>query len=261
MISCQWTNGQWPVYCTCPNRCHSDLRAKARGSGIAGIFRSTQGSGCGLLRRYSLWLTPAMPLNKKSAPKGAFRLFSLWLCRLGDRDSLARVAHLEAREAAHSDVLAEFADLRRDELPDRDSLVLDERLLEQADFLIELLHLAIDHLLGNVSRLATGNRLRDRNFLLAGEVRGSNVFLADVLGIAGRNVHRDIVQQLLEVVGARHEVALAVHFDEHTNLAAGVDVAPHRPFARHASCFLCRHRNAFLPQNHDRLLHVALGFG
>ena len=88
-----------------------------------------------------------------------------------------------------------------------------------------------------------------------------DVFLADVLRIAGRDVHRDVVHQFLEVVGARHEIALAVHLDEHTNLAAGVNVARHRSFAGHTRRLLGRHRNALLAQNHDRLLHVAFGFG
>ncbi len=69
------------------------------------------------------------------------------------------------------------------------------------------------------------------------------------------------MQQFLEVVGPCHEVALAIDFDEHTNLAAGVDVASHRPFARHARCLLRRHRNALLPQNDYRLLHIAFSFG
>ena len=49
--------------------------------------------------------------HKKGAPQGAFQLLSLWLCRLGDRDGLARVPYLEARKPAHRDILAELADL------------------------------------------------------------------------------------------------------------------------------------------------------
>jgi hypothetical protein len=37
-------------------------------------------------------------------------------------------------------------------------------------------------------------------------------------------VHRDVLEQLLEVLGARDEVRLAVELDEHADLAAGVDV-------------------------------------
>src|SRR5579871_5452481 len=89
-------------------------------------------------------------LATKKAPRRAPELLSFLLCRLGDGDGLARVTHLEPRKAPHGDVLTELADLRGDQLADRDGLVLDERLFEQANFLVELLHLAGDHLLGNV---------------------------------------------------------------------------------------------------------------
>ncbi len=74
-------------------------------------------------------------------------------------------------------------------------------------------------------------------------------------------MHGDIVHQLLEVFGARDEIALAIYFDEHTDLAAGMNVAGHRSFAGHARRLLGRNRNALLAQNHDRLIHVAFGFG
>src|SRR5581483_4899430 len=97
----------------------------------------------------------------KKAPRRAPELLCFWLCRFSDRDGLARITHLEACEAAHGDVLAELTDLRRNQLSDRNGLVLDERLLEQADFLVKLFHLAVDHLLGDVLRLTAGNRLRE----------------------------------------------------------------------------------------------------
>ena len=99
------------------------------------------------------------------------------------------------------------------------------------------------------------------NFLFALEIFRGDVFLADELRIAGRNVHGDVVHQFLEVVGAGDEIALAVNFHQHANLASGVDVAGHRAFAGHAGRLLRRHRNTLLAQNDDRLFHVALGFG
>ena len=88
-----------------------------------------------------------------------------------------------------------------------------------------------------------------------------DVFLAHELRIAGRNVHGDVVHQFFEVVGARHEIALAVYFDEHANLSAGMDVAGHCAFAGHTRRFLGSDGNALLAQDHDRLLHIALGLG
>ena len=61
-----------------------------------------------------------------------------FLFRFGDGNGLACVADLEAREATDRDVLAQLTDLGCDELSDADGLVLDERLFEQTDFLVEL---------------------------------------------------------------------------------------------------------------------------
>ena len=93
-----------------------------------------------------------------SARRSAGRLSSRellgFLFRLSDGDGLAGIADLEAGEAAHRDVLAQLADLGGDQLRDADRLVLDEGLLQQADLLVELGHLAFDDLLHDVRRLA-----------------------------------------------------------------------------------------------------------
>ena len=140
-------------------------------------------------------------------------------------------------------------------------MVFDERLLEQAHFLVELLHLARNHFLGDVRGLAAGNGLREIDFLLLGVGFRRHIFFSHVARIAGRNVHRDVVHQLLEIIRACHEIALAVHLDQHANLAAGVNVAPHRSFTGHARRLLRRHRDTLLAKNYDCLLHVSLGFG
>ena len=65
--------------------------------------------------------------------------------------------------------------------------------------------------------------LRAIDVLLALEIGLGDIFLADKLRIAGRNVHGDIVNQFFEIVGAGHKIALAVHFDQHADLTAGVN--------------------------------------
>ncbi len=90
---------------------------------------------------------------------------------------------------------------------------------------------------------------------------GSHIFLADELGIAGRDVHGNVVHQALEVVGAGHEIALAVHFHQHADFASGVDVAGHRAFAGNASGLLGGGGHALLAENDDGAFHVALGLG
>jgi hypothetical protein len=74
-------------------------------------------------------------------------------------------------------------------------------------------------------------------------------------------VHGDVVDQFLEVFGARHEIAFAVDLDQHANLAAGVNVVAHGTFAGDARRFLGCDRNALFSQHDDRLLQVAFGFG
>ena len=53
---------------------------------------------------------------------------------------------------------------------DGQRLLLDEGLLEQADFLVELAHLAFEHLLDDVGGLAGGGSLGAVDVLLALEV-------------------------------------------------------------------------------------------
>ena len=97
--------------------------------------------------------------------------------------------------------------------------------------------------------------------LLFFEGLGGHIFLADETRIGGRDVHGNVVHQALEVVGAGDEVALAVDFDQHADLASGVDVAGHRAFTGGARGLLGGGGNALLAQNDDSALDVALGFG
>src|SRR6478736_3115 len=73
---------------------------------------------------------------------------------LGLRYGPVGCTHLEARKAPHGDILAEFANFLRDQFLDADSLVLDKRLLKQANLFIELCHLALEHFLDDIRRLA-----------------------------------------------------------------------------------------------------------
>ena len=62
----------------------------------------------------------------------------LWGC-LDLGDGPVGITDLEAGEAAHHNVFSQLADLLCDQLRNGHGLLLDERLLQQADFLIELL--------------------------------------------------------------------------------------------------------------------------
>src|ERR1700733_5486395 len=140
-------------------------------------------------------------------------------CCLDGGDGPVGVAYLEAGEAAHGDVLAELADLLRDELRNAHGLLLDEGLIEQADLFVELAHLAFDDLLDHGRGLAGGGGLRAIDLLLALHVLGGDVLPADVARVGGGDVHRDVLEQLLEVLGAGNEIALAVELDQHADFA------------------------------------------
>jgi len=65
---------------------------------------------------------------------------------------------------------------------------------------------------------------------------------------------------LAETLVARHEVRLAVHFQQHAELAAMVNVAGDAAFLRGAKGFLAGHGDAFLAEDFFRLGDVAAGF-
>ncbi len=85
---------------------------------------------------------------------------------------------------------------------------LDERLLEQADLFVELGHAAFDDLVDHLLGLAFGEGARLLDFLFLLEHFGGDVFLADETRIGGRDVHRDVVNQFLEIVRAGDEIAI-----------------------------------------------------
>ena len=57
------------------------------------------------------------------------------------------------------------------------------------------------------SGLPSCERARALDLLLLLEHVRGDIFLADELRIGRRDVHRDVVHQFLEIVGARHEIA------------------------------------------------------
>ena len=89
---------------------------------------------------------------------------------------------------------------------------------------------------------------------------GGDVFLADEARIGRRDVHRDIVHQFLEIVGARHEIALAIDFHHHAELTAVVNVGADETLFSGARSLLAGRRDATLAQYHFPFGEVALGF-
>src|SRR5262245_19957542 len=201
-------------------------------------------------------LTRRLSSSYKPAAGSLLRLRIL--LQFANGDGLAGIADLETRETANRDVLAQLADLAGNQLMHGDARLLDERLIEQAYLFVELRHLPFHDLLHNRRRLPRRGRLGAVDFLLALMGVRRDVFLADELRIGRRNVHGDILDQVLEVVGAGHEVALAIDFHEHADLPAGMNVAGNRAFAGHARGLLSGGGDALLPQVIDSRFLVAI---
>jgi hypothetical protein len=181
--------------------------------------------------------------------------------RFGDSDRLASLTHFEARKPANRNIFAQLTDLSGDELTNADGLVADEGLLEQANFFVELAHLAFNNLLDHLWRFPGGGSLRTIDVLFALESLGRNVFLAHEFRVAGGDMHRNVVYQFLEVIGARYKVAFAIDFDKNTDLASGVDIARDSPLFGHAAGFLAGNGDSLLAQKDNSLLQITFGFG
>ena len=109
------------------------------------------------------------------------------------RDRPGGVADLEAREAAHGDILTQLADLLRNHVTNGDGLFLDERLLQEADLLVELRHLAFDDLCDHGRGLAGFRRLGAVDLLLPRKVGLRDILTAHIARIGRGDVHRNIL--------------------------------------------------------------------
>ena len=97
------------------------------------------------------------------------------------------------------------------------------------------------------------------DLLLALDVGGRDLIAADVTRVDGGDVHGDVLEELLEVLGAGDEVGLAVELKQDADLAAGVDVGPHCALVGGARGLLGGRGHATLAEDDERLLHVTLG--
>src|SRR6185437_1888319 len=105
------------------------------------------------------------------------------------RDRRPHLANLEAREAAHRDVLAQLANLGGNKLADADGLVADKRLLHETNFFVKLAHLAFHDLFHDLGRLAGRSSLSDVDRLLELESFRRKVCLTYKFPTACRHVN------------------------------------------------------------------------
>src|SRR5215472_6572958 len=117
----------------------------------------------------------------------ALALLAFWF-ELGDGDSLAGFAYLKAGKAPHRDVLSQLADLGRDQLRYRQRLVLNERLLVEANLFVEFAHLAFHDLFHHLRWFAGRGRLGPVDIFFPFISIGGDVLFANKLRIAGGDV-------------------------------------------------------------------------
>ena len=83
--------------------------------------------------------------------------------------------------------------------------------------------------------------------------------LFDSLRLARGDELGDVAGKLAELIGARDEVGLRVHFHENADVVGGVGL--NGAFRGHAAGFLRRRGETLLAEDLRRLFHVAVGFG
>src|SRR5690606_8243434 len=170
------------------------------------------------------------------------------------------LAQLETNEPPDHDLLARLRGYFVDQLTDRllAGRVLDEHLVEQRRLLEELAQLTLDDLLVQVRRLALLLHLLEIDRLLALDDVRRDLLRRQRQRVHGRDVHRKVARELLERLVARDEVRLALHLDQHAQLAVRVDVAADHTLARLTLRSLRRLRRTARTQQIDRGLHVAV---
>ncbi len=77
---------------------------------------------------------------------------------------------------------------------------------------------------------------------------GRDIFDSHVIGAGRDDLHRQLPDQRLELLGAGYEVGLAVHLDQRGDLAARVNVMTDEAFFGLAVRLLGRSGQALLPQ-------------
>jgi hypothetical protein len=115
-------------------------------------------------------------------------------------------AQFESGEAGYLNVFTQFGDVVGDNLSDRLVVVLDEGLQEKANLCIVTLKFALDDPIQDMiwlaalsGLLAIGGTLLFQNILW-------DVLWGKVKGLRGCDLHRDVMCQVLELVGPGYEI-------------------------------------------------------
>src|SRR5215831_18231359 len=117
-------------------------------------------------------------------------------------------SQLIPHEPANLDVLARLGRDLFHQIADRLGRVAHPRLVEQRDVLVERLHLPLDDLVDEMVRLALGLYLLGEDAALGIDLFLRDRLLVDGDRVRGGDVLGEVLTELLEILGARHEVRL-----------------------------------------------------
>ncbi len=152
-----------------------------------------------------------------------------------------------------------------DHLTDGLGRIFNEGLVQQNKLFIEFVQPALDDLVDDLVRFARVLgivlRLGPRDFALFIQRFRGYLFARNMPRLSGRDVHRDVFDQLLKLWTAGGEISFTVYFDQHTHLAAHVNIGSNHALGSHAAFLLFGGRQAALAQDFNCSLFIAFGFG
>ena len=146
------------------------------------------------------------------------------------------------------------------QFPNSYGLVLDEVLLVEAIFLVKLFHFAVDDFFDNRLGLSRGAGLGYGDFTFPVEDFLRYFLATNVTRIERSHMHGHVVAQVAEIIGTRHEIGFAIHFDEDANFPAGMNIMADHAFGGLPRRFLLRGGLPFFSQDVNGALHIAFGF-
>src|SRR5262249_51122767 len=132
----------------------------------------------------------------------------------------ASLTDLEPHEAPDRDLLAGLGAHLGDEVADAElpARAADVSLVHEARGLVALDELALDGLVEDLGGLLLLGDLLPVDLSLALDDFHRHLLPGHPLRVGGRDLHRQALHELLELLGPGDEVSLAVHLDEHAEL-------------------------------------------
>lgn len=167
-------------------------------------------------------------------------------------------ANLEACKTLNDHILTHCGDLLSEDFLDGLVRILDVGLLEKAVLAKVFVELTFNDLLDCLSGLTLS--LAFSNLTLCVKKRRVDLFAGYANGASRSNVHRDVTNELLEIVSLGNEVGFTVDFAKHTDLTTEMDVGVNETFRRLATGLFGSLGYAALAEKLDSIVEITFGF-